>query len=52
VKKRLLAAGGGPLIVGGGLARRYRHDLDAARARLAAVDRAVIETSFGAQTTG
>ena len=49
MKKQLLAAAGGGLaLAGGGLARRYRHDLDAARARLAAVDRAVIETSFGA----
>jgi hypothetical protein len=31
----------------GGLARRYRRDRDAARARLAAVDRTVIDTAFG-----
>jgi len=42
----LLAAGGGLALAGG--ARRYRRDLDAARARLAAVDRTVIETAFGA----
>ncbi len=49
MKKRLLAAAGGGLaLAGGGLARRYRHDRDAARARLAVVDRTVIETSSGA----
>jgi pimeloyl-ACP methyl ester carboxylesterase len=50
MRKQLLLAtvGGGSLIGGGGLARRYRHDLDAARARLAAVDRTVISTAFGA----
>jgi hypothetical protein len=42
------AAGGGTVIAGGWLARRYRHDLDAARARLAAVDRTAISTAFGA----
>ena len=49
MKKQLLAAvGGGSVLAAGWLARRYRHDLDAARARLAAVDRTVIETAFGA----
>ena len=42
------AAGGGTVVAGGWLARRYRHDLDAARARLAAVDRTAISTAFGA----
>jgi pimeloyl-ACP methyl ester carboxylesterase len=42
------AIAGGAVIGGGGLARRYRHDVDAARARLAAVDRTVISTAFGA----
>ncbi len=49
MKKQLLAAaGGGSVIVAGWLARRYRHDLDAARARLSAVDRRVIRTAFAA----
>ncbi len=48
MRKRLLAVGGGSVIAGGGLARRYRRDMDAARARLAAVDRTVLETSSGA----
>jgi pimeloyl-ACP methyl ester carboxylesterase len=49
MRKQLLAAvGGGSMIAAGWLARRYRHDLDAARARLAAVDRTVIQTGFGA----
>ena len=49
MRKRLLAAAGGGLaLAGGGLARRYRRDRDAARARLAAVDRTVIQTAFGA----
>lgn len=41
-------AAGGTVIGGGSLARRYRHDADAARARLAAVNRIVISTAFGA----
>lgn len=49
MRKRLLAAAGGGLaIAGGGLARRYRRDRDAARARLAAVDRTAVETAYGA----
>lgn len=48
MRKRLLAAGGGLVLAGGGLARRYRRDRDAARARLAAVDRTAVETAFGA----
>jgi len=49
MKKQLLAAvGGGLALADGGLARRYHRDRDAARARLAAVDRTVIETAFGA----
>jgi pimeloyl-ACP methyl ester carboxylesterase len=50
MRKQLFFAtvGGGSAIVGGRLARRYRHDLDAARARLAALDRTVISTAFGA----
>ncbi len=48
MRKRWLAVGGGSVIAGGGLARRYRRDMDAARARLAAVDRTVLETSSGA----
>jgi hypothetical protein len=49
MRKRLLAAaGGGAVMAGGGLAHRYRRELGAARARLAAVDRTVIETAFGA----
>jgi hypothetical protein len=44
----LAAAGGGLALAGGGLARRYLRDRDAARARLAAVDRTVIETSSSA----
>jgi hypothetical protein len=49
MRKQLLAtAGGGSVITAGWPARRYRHDLDAARARLAAVDRTGIETAFGA----
>jgi pimeloyl-ACP methyl ester carboxylesterase len=47
-KQLLAAAGGGSVIAAGWLAGRYRHDLDAARARLAAVDRTVIQTAFGA----
>jgi pimeloyl-ACP methyl ester carboxylesterase len=47
-KQLLAAAGGGAVIAAGWLARRYRHDLDAARARLAAVDRTVIQTGCGA----
>jgi pimeloyl-ACP methyl ester carboxylesterase len=47
-KQLLAAAGGGSVLAGGGLAHRYRRDLAAARTRLAAVDRTVIETSFGA----
>ncbi len=42
------AAGGGAALAAGYLARRYRRDLDAARARLAAVDRTVITTEVGA----
>ena len=50
MKKRLFLAAvcGGSAIAGGCLARRYRRDLNAARARLAAVDRTVILTTFGA----
>ncbi len=48
MRKGLLAVGGGSVIAGGGLARRYRRDRDVARARLAAVDRTVIGTSSGA----
>ena len=48
MRKRLLAVGGGSVLAGGGLARRYRRDIGAARARLAAVDRAVIQTPSGA----
>src|SRR5512142_245122 len=48
MRKRLLTAGGGAVLAGGALARRYRRDLDAARARLAAVDRTVIQTWSGA----
>jgi pimeloyl-ACP methyl ester carboxylesterase len=45
----LAALGGAALTgVGGRLLRRYRRDLDDARARLAAVDRQVIPTEFGA----
>jgi hypothetical protein len=41
MRKQLLATvGGGSVLAAGWLARRYRGDLDAARARLAAVDRA------------
>jgi pimeloyl-ACP methyl ester carboxylesterase len=43
----LAAAGGGTALAAGYLARRCHHDLDAARARLAAVDRTVIMTEFG-----
>jgi hypothetical protein len=42
------AVGGGSAIDGGCLARRYRHDLNAARGRLAAVDRTALLTAFGA----
>jgi pimeloyl-ACP methyl ester carboxylesterase len=49
MRKQLLAAvSGGSVIAAGWLGRRYQHDLDAARARLAAVDRTVIETACGA----
>jgi pimeloyl-ACP methyl ester carboxylesterase len=48
MRRRLLAAGGASVTAGAGLARRYRRDLDAARARLAAVDRTVIQTPSGA----
>jgi pimeloyl-ACP methyl ester carboxylesterase len=48
MRKRLLAAGGGTVLAGGALARRYRRDTGAARARLAAVDRTVIQTPSGA----
>lgn len=50
MRKQLFVAavGAGSLIAGGRLARRYHRDLDAARARLAAVDRTVLLTSFGA----
>ena len=46
MRKQLLAAvGGGSVLAGGWLVRRYRHDVAAARARRAAIDRTVIETS-------
>ena len=48
MRKRLLAAGGGAVLAGGALTRRYRRDTGAARARLAAVDRTVIQTPSGA----
>jgi hypothetical protein len=49
MRKRLrAAAGGGLVLAAGGLALRYRRDRDAARARLAAVDRTAVETAFGA----
>lgn len=44
----LVALGGGAVAVGARLGRRYRRDLDAARARLAAVDHRVIRTPLGA----
>lgn len=47
-KQLLTAAGGGTVIAAGWVARRYRRDLDVARARLAAVGRTVISTAFGA----
>ena len=50
MRKQLVfaVAGGGSLAAGGSLALRYRHDIDAARARLAAVGRTAISTAFGA----
>ena len=40
MRKQLLAAvGGGSVLAGGWLVRRYRHDVAAARARRAAIDR-------------
>ena len=49
MRKQLLAAvGGGSVLAGGWLVRRYRHDVAAARARQAAIDRTVIETSLTA----
>jgi pimeloyl-ACP methyl ester carboxylesterase len=51
MKKRLFvvaAVGGGSAIAGGCLARHCRDDLNAARARLAAIDRSVLLTAFGA----
>jgi hypothetical protein len=39
---------GGSVIAGRRLARRYRFDLQAAYARLAAVDRTAVMTGFGA----
>ena len=48
MRKQLLAVGGGSVIAAGRLARRYRRDRDAARARLAAVARTVIQTPSGA----
>jgi hypothetical protein len=49
MRKQLLAAvGGGSVLAGGWLVRRYRHDVAAARARRAAIDRTVIETSLTA----
>jgi pimeloyl-ACP methyl ester carboxylesterase len=49
VKKQMLFAAllGGSAIAGQGLARRYRLDLQAAYARLAAVDRTTVMTRFG-----
>jgi pimeloyl-ACP methyl ester carboxylesterase len=49
VKKQMLFAAllGGSAIAGQGLARRYRLDLQAAYARLAAVDRTAVMTRFG-----
>ncbi len=48
-RRVVLAALGGVALagVGGRLVRRYRRDLDDARARLAAVDRQAIPTEFG-----
>jgi pimeloyl-ACP methyl ester carboxylesterase len=50
MRKQLVLAmvAGGTVIGGGGLTCRYCHDLDAARARLATVNRTVISTGFGA----
>jgi hypothetical protein len=49
MRKQLLAAvGGGSVPAGRWLVRRYRHDVAAARARRAAIDRTVIETSLTA----
>jgi pimeloyl-ACP methyl ester carboxylesterase len=45
---RRCVVGGAALAGGGHLLRRYRGDLDDARVRLAAVDRQVIPTEFGA----
>jgi hypothetical protein len=48
MREQLLAVvGAGSVIAAGWLARRYRHDLEAARARLAA-DRTAIQTASGA----
>ncbi|HVB43873.1 MAG TPA: alpha/beta hydrolase [Streptosporangiaceae bacterium] len=47
-KLLFFVSAGGAVLASGSLARRYRHDLDLDRARLALVGRAVIPTSFGA----
>jgi pimeloyl-ACP methyl ester carboxylesterase len=44
----LTAVAGGSAIAAGGLSLRYRRDLHDARARLAAVDRRVVPTEWGA----
>ena len=50
MKKQMLlpAVGGGAAFVVNRLAQRYRDDLDAADARLAAIERTVLLTRFGA----
>jgi pimeloyl-ACP methyl ester carboxylesterase len=43
----LTAAAGGSALAGWGLARRYRRDMRAARARLASLDRRAVRTEWG-----